>query len=615
MPDVVRQFRELVAEQTTDPGFIHDTLIIGGGAAGAGVLRDLASRANASAVLVDRGPFGGETSSKTGKAIHPGIRYLRMAFHRALLAGHLRKDPKIKQTFTQNLRASWLDLKLVWYGTRERKILMETAGNTVDEIPNIVFVLPDSPEKKWAVFFGISVYDLFTALWSWCSFVPRSSRIKLFRNKKSLHEQLSNLQAEDALGGILYWDGKANNDKILVLKAIRDAYLRGTDAHPIRAMSHIEVEHYKWRQEGAGGYFLVTLARRFPDDELPEKVTVKAHTITNAAGPWSDEARNRTQRPDGTKTVVYSRGSHLEVTNEFIHRSLSQDPSLQVGLVPLNAERQHYLRPFHQHGMWYIQCTTTDRAHDDPDLVVPHEDEIEELLHSYNALVNDRWKVDRQDIFNVFCGIRPLASGDGGKIAVQDISRMFRITRREQGAGIVHDMINVKLTEFRWAGREVADRIARELRRKNIKKLGRSTTHRLPFLPVQGEERFSPDRADQPWSDREFIREKVRHYVSHQMASSYRDYLLNTGGIRDAVVFDDTGRCDVDLDALDLMLGEMAGLLHWDLPRCREEWEGFKEVFCRNMATTDIGKRVQNHEPAIGALPSRTAENGTGDSL
>jgi glycerol-3-phosphate dehydrogenase len=601
MSDVVRQYRELVDEQHRDTGFVHDTLVIGGGAAGAGVLRDLASRGNASALLVDRGPFGGQTSSKTGKAIHPGIRYLRMAFHRMLLAAHLRRDPKIRQTVAQNLRGAWLDLQLVWYGTRERKILMETGDGTVEEIPNIVFVLPDSPEKKWAVFFGISLYDLFTTLWAWCGLEPRFSRVKLFLNGKALHRRLPNLDAEDVVGGILYWDGKANNDKILVLKAIRDAYYRRTPAHPIRALSHVEVEHYEWReQQGApgGGHFLVTLGRRFDHDELPEQVTVRAHTLTNAAGPWVDQVRNRTGQPDGRKSVVYSRGTHLEATNRFIHESLAADPRLQVGLVPLNAERQHYLRPFHQHGMWYVQCTTTDRAHTDPDLVVPQEDEIEELLHSYNQLVDDRWKITRRDIFNVFCGIRPLASGDGGKIAVQDISRMFRITRQDHGGGPVFDMVNVKLTEFRWAGREVGELIAKEVRRRTSKVLGRSTTRRLQFFSVPGEHRFTPGGADRPQGDREFVAQKVAHYVHHQMAGGYEDYLLNSGGIREAVVFDDAGRCDIDLGVLDLVLDEMASLLGWDADRRRAEWERFAEVYGRNMAWADLGEKVRGHKPA-----------------
>jgi len=594
LADVIAQYRQLVAEEQTD--FVHDTLVIGGGAAGAGVLRDLASRGNASAILVDRGPFGGETSSKTGKAIHPGIRYLRMAFHRLLLAAKLRRDPKIKQSTAQNLRGAWLDLQLVWYGTRERKILIETSRNTVEEIPNVVFVLPDSPEKKWAVFFGISLYDMFTTLWAWCGLQPRFSGVKLFRNRNALHRRLPHVNTREAVGGILYWDGKANNDKVLVVKAIRDAYYRGSDRYPIRALSQVELTRYDWV---AAGHFEVTLTRRFAHDELPATVTIRAYTIANAAGPWIDQARNRTTHTDGRTSVVYSRGTHLEATNEFIHRSLAADPRLQVGLVPLNPERQHYLRPFLLNGIWYVQCTTTDRAHRDPDLVVPAEDEIEELLASYNELVAADWQLGRRDIFHVFCGLRPLAADDGGEIAVQDISRMFRIGERPVGDGVVYDLINVKLTEFRWAGQEVADLVADRLRRITGKRLGRSATARLPFLPVADEERFALDRPDHPRQDPEFLRAKVAHYVRYQLAADYRDYLMNNGGIRDAVVFDEHGRCLLDLAALELVLAEFADLLGWDRAECRVQWDAFRASYLRNMAFAEIAEPLRDHRPAV----------------
>ncbi|MBM7086349.1 FAD-dependent oxidoreductase [Micromonospora sp. WMMD734] len=593
MTDVVRQYRELVEEDAADPARVHDTLIVGGGAAGAGVLRDLASRGDVSALLVDRGPFGGETSSKTGKAIHPGIRYLRMAFHRMLLAAHLRRDPKIRQSSLQHLRSAWLDLQLVWYGTRERKILLETTGGTVEEIPNIVFVLPDSPEKKWSVFFGISLYDLFTTLWAWCGLVPRFSRVKVFRDRAALHRELPHLAASDVVGGIRYWDGKANNDKILVVKTIRDAYLRGGPEHPIRALCHVEVDGYEW---DPAGYFRVTLARRFADDSLPETVVVRARTITNAAGPWIDEARHRTAEPDGRRSVAYSRGTHLEATNRFIHETIAADPRLQVGLVPLNAERQHYLRPFHQHGLWYVQCTTTDRGQQDPYRTVPEADEYEELLHSYNDLVDDRWKIDRRDIFNVFCGIRPLASTDGGEISVKDISRMFRIHRRVVGDGLLLDLVNVKLTDIRWAGQVVSGILARELRDRHGRRIGRSTTKRLPFLPVVDEQRYAPDHPATR-GDREFIRAKAAHHVTYQMVGSYSDYLLNTGAVRDAVVFDADGRADLDLSVLDLVLAELAERLGWDEARRRAEWTAFQEIYTRNMAYADLGARVRDHEP------------------
>lgn len=606
MADVVRDYRTLVeeggSEDGPEPSAVYDTLVVGGGAAGAGVLRDLASRTGASAVLADRGPFGAQTSSKTGKAIHPGIRYLRMAFHRLLLASGLRRDPGIRQTRSQNVKAAWLDLKLVWYGTRERRILTETSGSTVEEIPNIVFVLPDSPEGRWAVFFGISLYDLFTALWSWAGLRPRGVRVRIFPNRDALHRELSSLDARRALGGALYWDGKASTDKTLTIKAIRDACFRSTPSAPIRALSHVEVEHYEWSP--AQECFLVTLARRFEHPALPARVVVRARTITNAAGPWVDRVRDRNPEPDGKRSVVYSRGTHLEATNRFIHESLEKDPRLQVGLVPLNAVRQHYLRPFKQNGLWYIQCTTTDREHTDPDHIVPEEDEVDELLHAYNELVDERWRIGRRDVFNVFCGIRPLVySGDG--IGVQDISRMFRINERRRGGGAVYDMVNVKLTEFRWAGSDVGARIARELKRRGLKRIGRSRTQRAAMLGVPGEERFALNRDDHPRGDADHIRAKVDHHVEYQAADSYADYLLNSGGIRDAVVFDAEGGCDLDVGVLDLVLERMAALLEWDRRRTGREWRSFSDAYLRNMACFDLRRRVEEHVPAVLAPADR----------
>nr|WP_184807177.1 FAD-dependent oxidoreductase [Nitrospirillum iridis] len=590
MSDVARQFQELVRESEQEAPVLYDTVIIGGGAAGAGVLRDLASRGNARAILVDRGPFGGETSSKSGKAIHPGIRYLRMGFHRILLAFKFRKDPKLKQSFAQNMWSAWQDLRLVWYGTRERNLLIETCGDTVEAMPNIVFVYPDSPESKWAVFFGISIYGLLTTIWAWPKPIARFGRVELFIDVAAVRRKLPHLGLNKILGAIRYWDGKASNDKILVLKAIRDAYFRGTPEYPLRALSYVELERYEWCADRGGGYFLVTLIRRFESAELPERIVVKARTVTNASGPWLDQVRNRGAEPDRKKTVVYSRGSHLEATNRFLHESLSANPSLQVGLVPLNPERQHYLRPFFQNGIWYIQCTTTDRAHTDPDEILPQEDEIEELLHSYNELVDDKWKIARSDIFNVFCGVRPLASSGPGEISVKDISRMFKINPHRSGDGLVFDLINVKLTEFRWAGRVLGDLIAKELRQQN-RQLGKSTTHRLKFLTVEDEERFAINRPDHPRGDLNFIKEKIRHYVDYQMVCNYADYLLNSGGLRDALVFNEADRCDLDQEVLDLMLEEMGTLLQWSHQRRQREWQEFEAAYSRNMAHCDLSGR------------------------
>jgi len=56
-----------------------DVCVIGAGASGAGVALDAALR-GLSVALIDKGDFSCETSSKSTKLIHGGVRYLEQAF-------------------------------------------------------------------------------------------------------------------------------------------------------------------------------------------------------------------------------------------------------------------------------------------------------------------------------------------------------------------------------------------------------------------------------------------------------------------------------------------------------------------------------------------------------
>jgi glycerol-3-phosphate dehydrogenase len=55
----------------------YDLLVIGGGVVGAGVA-EAASAHGLDVALVDKGDFGGATSSASSKLIHGGLRYLRL---------------------------------------------------------------------------------------------------------------------------------------------------------------------------------------------------------------------------------------------------------------------------------------------------------------------------------------------------------------------------------------------------------------------------------------------------------------------------------------------------------------------------------------------------------
>ena len=106
-----------------------DLLVIGGGVNGAGIARDAAGR-GLSVVLCDKEDLGWGTSSRSGKLVHGGLRYLE-----------------------------YYEFRLVREALIEREVLLLNAA------PHIIwpmrFVLPHSREQRpvWLIRLGLFLYD------------------------------------------------------------------------------------------------------------------------------------------------------------------------------------------------------------------------------------------------------------------------------------------------------------------------------------------------------------------------------------------------------------------------------------------------------------------------
>src|SRR5436305_9486001 len=68
-------------------GQAFDLLVIGGGIVGAGIAAE-AARAGLRVALVERGDFGGATTSASSELIHGGLRYLRLGGVRLVREAH-----------------------------------------------------------------------------------------------------------------------------------------------------------------------------------------------------------------------------------------------------------------------------------------------------------------------------------------------------------------------------------------------------------------------------------------------------------------------------------------------------------------------------------------------
>ncbi len=136
---------------TTEPGMI-DLFVIGGGINGAGVARDAAGR-GLSVVMAEKDDLAQGTSSRSGKLVHGGLRYLE-----------------------------YYEFRLVREALIEREVLLNAAPHIIWPMR---FVLPHSPQDRpaWLVRLGLFLYDHLggrrklpaPARWT-CAAIPKARR-------------------------------------------------------------------------------------------------------------------------------------------------------------------------------------------------------------------------------------------------------------------------------------------------------------------------------------------------------------------------------------------------------------------------------------------------------
>jgi glycerol-3-phosphate dehydrogenase len=229
-----------------------DLLVIGGGIVGAGIA-ETASAHGRTVALVDKGDFGGATSSASTKLIHGGLRYLRLG-----------------------------DVGLVRESHHERRLLMRVvAPHLVQRLPFLLPLYQDGPFRPWLVQGGIVLYSALAR-------AQLHGLVSVERARRMVPE----LRVEGLRSCALYADAWTNDARLTL------ANLRAAADHGAVVVNYAEVVAI-----GADG------AEVFADDRA---LTVRARAIVNAAGPWVDRVR-RLEDPSARPSVRLSKGVHVLV--------------------------------------------------------------------------------------------------------------------------------------------------------------------------------------------------------------------------------------------------------------------------------------------------------------
>ena len=241
-----------------------DLFVIGGGINGAGVARDAAGR-GLSVVLCEKDDLAQGTSSRSGKLVHGGLRYLE-----------------------------YYEFRLVREALIEREVLLNAAPHIIWPMR---FVLPHSPDDRpaWLVRLGLFLYDHLGGRKK----LPGTRVLNLRRDPEGA-------PIKDAYAkGFEYSDCWVDDSRLVVLNA-RDAVARGAQVMTRTDVLSATRDGDIWRIE----------TKNTDTGEVTEH---QARMLVNAGGPWVAEIIHNTVRLNSSEGVRLVRGSHIVTRKLYDH--------------------------------------------------------------------------------------------------------------------------------------------------------------------------------------------------------------------------------------------------------------------------------------------------------
>ena len=401
-----------------------DVLVVGAGITGAGVALDAASR-GLRVALVERDDFASGTSSKSSKLVHGGLRYLQQG-----------------------------EVALVYQALHERQRLRRNAPHLVKVLPFMIPVLTKDGvvSRKIARALGSAMwmYDL-TGGWRIGKFHRRLRKDAAFRH-------LPTMPKERLASAYLYYDATVD-DARLVLTVARTAVEHG--AVVVNRCAVVGLD-----KDASGHVAGATV------EADGRRIAVRASTVVNASGVWSDTIRTLDEGHD-PDSIRPAKGVHLTVPWDKVRNDIAV-------VIPVPGDKRSlFVVPWgpKSDGTFehtYIGTTDTDHGGsiDDPQC---NGDDIDYVLRALNASVTTG--VTRSDITGVWAGLRPLVkSATSGRTA--DLSRRHKVNVTDSG---VVSVTGGKLTTYREMAEDTVDALLAHLGRKAV-----CRTRRLPLAGAEG---------------------------------------------------------------------------------------------------------------------------------
>jgi len=403
---------QIIQELTTRQ---FDLLVIGGGITGAGIALDAASR-GLKVALVEKRDFAAGTSSKSTKLIHGGLRYLKQ-----------------------------LEIALVREVGRERAIVHRLAPHLVTAEKMLLPLVEGGTYGELATSMGLWVYDLLAGVQG------TDKRVMLSKAETLKKEPL--LKPQNLRGGGYYAEYRTDDARLTIENIKTAAYYEAVSINYTQAEGFLHDD--KKQINGV----------RCRDLLNGELLSIKAHFVVSAAGPWVDKLR-QVDGSLGGKRLFLSKGVHIVVPHERLPvRQAVYFDNHQDGRMIFAIPRQR---------VTYIGTTDTPYKGDINEVPI-HQEDVDYLLEATNAMFPSV-KLTSDDVESSWAGLRPLIYEEGK--SASEMSRKDEIF--ESGSGLL-SIAGGKLTGYRKMAERIVDLVIDRYENKTSKKFSGPQTKKIPL--------------------------------------------------------------------------------------------------------------------------------------
>ncbi len=401
---------------------VHDILIIGGGIYGAAATWD-ASLRGLSVALIEKGDWGGATSSNSLKIIHGGLRYLQHA-----------------------------DFKRLRESIRERMILMRIAPHLVHPLPCVMPTYGHAMKGKEVMAVAMFMNDLLGFDRNGLSDPQKRLPAGRVISKKECREIIPGIEEKGLTGGAVWYDCHVHNSERMLL-----SYLHSAAQNGAQLGNYVEVTGFLVKDQRVLGV-------KARDVLTQNEFELRARLVINNTGPWVNQTLGLLEHKNSNQKVLLSKAMNLVLRRQVV-------PHYAVG-VPSKFEfkdrdalinkgsRLLFIRPWRDRA---LVGTTHVAYHGEPKDFRVTESDIQAFIDEVSAAYPAA-NLSRADVAFFNGGLLPMESVNSRTGDVRLVKQyILRDHEQEHGLAGLLTVVGVKYTTARDVAAKSIDLAMRKL--------------------------------------------------------------------------------------------------------------------------------------------------------